>query len=381
MSEIDPVALLEPAATRVRDPITGRSVWLAGMIRHPKVREGDLHFDLVFQAAHQPHDRQGIAEALAANLKGMGFTGAVKALHAGELPARPGAQPTSNAPSPAPKKAKPTVPGMSSSGGVQPHGGPVVLKKVPGLKHLVCVSSAKGGVGKSTIASNLAVALQRLGHNTGLLDADVYGPSVPIMMNSSQRPMVDKENKRIIPVLSYGVRCLSMGMLTDASQAMIWRGPMVSGAVRQFLQEADWSGLDYLIVDMPPGTGDIQLTLLQAVEISGAIVVTTPQEVALADAVRGITMFGKLEVPILGLVENMAWYELPDGSRDYIFGEGGGRRTAELHGIDLLAQVPLRTRIRQSGDDGLPAALGEGPTADAFLDLARALVAKLPVEA
>ena len=156
---------------------------------------------------------------------------------------------------------------------------------------------------------------------------------------------------------------------------------MVSGAVRQFLQEADWSGLDYLIVDMPPGTGDIQLTLLQAVQISGAVVVTTPQDVALADAVRGITMFRKLEVPLLGLVENMAWYELPDGSRDYVFGEGGGRRTAEVQRTDLLAQIPLRTRIREGADTGRPVALGDGAAAESFLDLARAVAAKLPVEA
>lgn len=378
MSEIDPVALLEPAATRVRDPLTGRSVWLANMIRHARVKDGDLHFDLVFQAGHAPPDRAAITEAITANLAGLGFEGRVRALHAGELPARPGQTPPAGAPPKA--RARPTVPGMSGPG-MAPHGGPVELKKVQGLKHLITVSSAKGGVGKSTVAANLAVALHRLGHPTGLLDADVYGPSVPIMMSVDQRPLVDRENRRILPVVAHGVKCLSMGLLADPSQAMIWRGPMVSGAVRQFIQEADWSGLDYLVVDMPPGTGDIQLTLLQAVEIAGAVVVTTPQDVALADAERGIAMFRKLEVPLLGLVENMAWYELPDGTRDYVFGEGGGARTAQKHGTELLAQIPLQTAIRKGADDGLPVALGDGPTAKAFLDLARAIEQKLPVDA
>ncbi len=375
MSAPDPIALLEPAATRVRDPVSGRSVWLAGMIRHPRVRDGALHFDLVFQAEHGPRDREAIAEALTANLRGLGFEGPVKALHAGELPRKPGApQPARRGPS------RPAVPGMGG-GGVQPHGGPIQRKPVEGLKHLVCITSAKGGVGKSTVATNLAVALHRLGHPTGLLDADIYGPSVPLMMDADRRPMVDPERRRILPVEAHGVRCLSIGQLTDTRQAMIWRGPMVSGAVRQFLQEADWSGLDYLVVDLPPGTGDIQLTLLQAVDISGAIVVTTPQEVALADAVRGIEMFRKLEVPLLGLVENMAWYELPDGTRDPVFGEGGGARVAREHGTELLGQIPLRSAIREGGDTGRPVALGDDASARAFLDLARAVAHKLPVEA
>jgi ATP-binding protein involved in chromosome partitioning len=171
-----------------------------------------------------------------------------------------------------------------------------------------------------------------------------------------------------------------MGQLVDPEEAMIWRGPMVQGAVRQFLQDADWKGCDYLLIDLPPGTGDAQLTLLQAVDLSGAVIVTTPQPVALADAIRGITMFRKLGVPLLGVVENMAWYELPDGARDYVFGKDGGQRTAESHDTELLAQIPLRSRIRESGDTGRPVALGEGPEAEVFLALARRIAEKLPVE-
>jgi ATP-binding protein involved in chromosome partitioning len=246
---------------------------------------------------------------------------------------------------------------------------------------VIAVASGKGGVGKSTVSTNLAVALRRLGHAVGLLDADIYGPSVPIMMNVHVKPMLDQDTRRILPVVSYGVRCLSMGMLVDADEAMIWRGPMVMGALRQFLQEARWDGLDYLVVDLPPGTGDAQLTLIQAVDLAGAVVVTTPQEVALGDAIRGITMFRKLEVPLLGLVENMAYYELPDGTRDYVFGEGGGARVAQRFETDLLGQVPLRSAIRQGGDQGLPAALGQGPDAEVFLQIAKQIAQKLPAGA
>ena len=213
------------------------------------------------------------------------------------------------------------------------------------------------------------------------MDADIYGPSLPVMMKTTKRPMVDGARKRIIPVLAHGVKCMSMGLLVEPDQAMIWRGPMVMGAVRQFLQESDWDGIDYLIIDLPPGTGDAQLTLIQAVTLSGAVIVTTPQDVALADAVRGIHMFNKLDVPLLGLVENMAWYELPDGTRDYVFGQDGGKRTAEKFGTDLLCQVPLGTAIRKSGDEGTPAVLLGGSTAEIFLNLARQVAAKVPAVA
>ena len=260
------------------------------------------------------------------------------------------------------------VPGMSGKG-VMPHGGPIVKKPLDGVKHIVVVASGKGGVGKSTIATNLAVGLQQLGLRTGLLDADIYGPSLPKMMNTTQRPMVTAE-KKIIPVLSYGVKCLSTGLLVPEEEAMIWRGPMVMGMVRQLLQDAAWGPMDVLVVDLPPGTGDAQLTLIQAVAISGAVVVTTPQDIALADAVRGITMFRKLDVPMLGIVENMAYYELPDGTRDHVFGEGGGRRTAERYGTELLAEIPLRTALRQSCDQGLPAVLGKDPLGESLRALA-----------
>jgi ATP-binding protein involved in chromosome partitioning len=372
MSTVDPLALVQPAATRVRDPVSGRSVWLAGMIQNAKVRGADLVFDLVFDPKHGPEDRKRIEEALKANFASLGFAGRVMVLASGATPVRAEAEKPPSAPK------KDPVAGMSGPG-IGPHGGPIVKKPIPGVKRTIAVASGKGGVGKSTVATNLAIALQRLGYSVGLLDADIYGPSVPIMMNAHQRPMVEPSERKILPVDAYGVRCLSMGMLVDPEEAMIWRGPMVMGAVRQFLQDANWSGTDYLIIDLPPGTGDAQLTLIQAVDLSGAVVVTTPQEVALGDAVRGITMFRKLDVPLLGIVENMAYYELPDGTRDYIFGEGGGRRTADRYETDLLAEVPLRSAIRQGGDSGVPAALGSDATADVFRALAEKVAAKAPL--
>ena len=370
---MEPMAMLKAAASRVRDPVTGRSIQLAGMVQDVKLRpSGDLQCALVFDGGHAPHDRKGIAAALEANLKGMGFEGKLHTVHAGSVPERPAPQSQQAPPG---RKADP-VPGMTGPG-MAPHGGPIQKKKIPGVTHIVAVASGKGGVGKSTVATNLAVALQRSGWSVGILDADIYGPSVPMMMNVQSRPMLDREQKKILPVMSYGVRCLSMGMLVDAEEAMIWRGPMVMGAVRQFLQDARWDGLDVLLIDLPPGTGDAQLTLIQAVDLSGAVIVTTPQEVALGDAVRGITMFRKLEVPLLGLVENMAYYELPDGTRDHVFGEGGGARTAARFETELLGQIPLQTTIRKGGDSGLPIALGDDATADAFRDVAARVRASL----
>jgi len=368
---------MQPAATRVRDPLTGRSVWLAGMVRNARRKGADLVYDLWFEPTHGVADRQGIQAAIEQNLRGLGFAGKVYAMPAGSPP-HPAAALRKETPGPAPGRGDP-VKGMSGPG-VQPHGGPIQKKPVAGVRHLVAVASGKGGVGKSTVATNLAVALHRLGHEVGLLDADVHGPSVPMMMDGGNRPLIDPATRRILPTVAHGVRCLSMGQLVDPEEAMIWRGPMVQGAVRQFLQDANWEGCDYLLVDLPPGTGDAQLTLLQAVDLAGAIIVTTPQPVALADAIRGITMFRKLGVPLLGVVENMAWYELPDGGRDYVFGRDGGRRTAESHGTELLAQIPLRSGIRESGDIGKPVAAGDGPEAEMFLALARRMVSKLPVE-
>lgn len=251
-------------------------------------------------------------------------------------------------------------------------------KEAPsGIRSYVAVASGKGGVGKSTVAANLAISLARAGYDVGLLDADIYGPSVPTMFGVTEsRPRVN-ERQKIEPLEAYGVKLLSMGFLVDPSQAVIWRGPMVSRAIRQFLADAEWGELDYLILDLPPGTGDIQLTVVQTVPLTGALIVSTPQEVALADARKGVTMFANVNVPVFGIVENMAFFTPPDlpDRKYYLFGQGGARKLAEELGVDLLGEIPLEQAVREGGDEGRPivAVAPESLSARAFDDMAAAL--------
>lgn len=249
---------------------------------------------------------------------------------------------------------------------------------VPDVKNIVCVASGKGGVGKSTIAVNLALALANNGNKVGLIDADIYGPSIPVMLGiKGKRPEVKEVNGKpmIIPIEQYGIKALSIGLLVDERQAVVWRGPMVSSALRQFFTDCIWGDLDYLILDLPPGTGDIHLTLVQTVPVTGAIVVTTPQEVALADVRKAIGMFrvANINVPVIGIVENMSYFtpaELP-GNKYYIFGKGGGQRIADEYRLPLLGQIPIVQSIREGGDSGLPVMLGEDKiTKKAFQDFA-----------
>ena len=252
---------------------------------------------------------------------------------------------------------------------------------LPGVKNIIAVSSGKGGVGKSTVAVNLAVALARKGYATGLLDADIFGPSVPRMFDAGDyRPDVRSENGTdiIIPMSKYGVKILSIGFFVRGSEAVIWRGPMASSFLKQLISQGDWGELDYLVFDLPPGTSDIHLTLVQEVPVTGAIVVTTPQEVALADARKGIAMFRSesINVPVLGLVENMSYFEAPElpGRRYYIFGKEGGSRLAAESGTLLLGQIPIVESICDGGDAGRPVALGDTATGTAFMNLADTVV-------
>ncbi|MFN8599036.1 MAG: Mrp/NBP35 family ATP-binding protein [Candidatus Binatia bacterium] len=251
--------------------------------------------------------------------------------------------------------------------------------ELPGVRAVIAVSSAKGGVGKSTVATNLACALSVLGLEVGLLDADVYGPSLPIMMGTDARPHAAGGN-RFHPVERYGVRCISMGFFLDETSPVIWRGPMVAGLVRQFLNDCVWGELDVLVIDLPPGTGDAQLTLAQQVKLDGAVIVTTPQEVALRDVVRGVAMFRQLQIPILGVVENMSLFVCPEcGDEDEIFGRGGGEMVARAADAPLLAQVPLDIRIREEGDRGRPIVLADPETkpAQLYLEVARAVASRI----
>ncbi len=225
-----------------------------------------------------------------------------------------------------------------------------------GVKNIIAIASGKGGVGKSTITVNLAVALAQTGAKVGLVDTDIYGPSIPTMFNVRERPNINTRRK-LIPIEKYGVKLLSMGMLVDQDQAVVWRGPMVSSAVKQFLSEAEWGELDYLLMDLPPGTGDIQLTIVQTVPLTGAIIVSTPQDVALDDARKGVAMFNKVNVPVLGIVENMAYFTPPDlpDRKYHIFGKDGARNLAEKLQVPFLGEVPLEQSVREGSDEGKPA--------------------------
>jgi ATP-binding protein involved in chromosome partitioning len=250
---------------------------------------------------------------------------------------------------------------------------------IPGVKNLVAVASGKGGVGKTTVAVNLALALQRMGASVGLLDADVYGPNVPLMLGTEEQPQALSE-REILPVEAQGLKMISMGLLVPGDKPMIWRGPMLHSAIRQFLYSVLWGELDYLIVDLPPGTGDVQLTLIQSVPVTGAVLVTTPSIVALADVRKAIEMFRQVNVEVLGVVENMSYFVCPHCSeRVDVFGYGEGRRTAEQFSVPFLGEIEIDPRIRIGGDTGKPvAALGDNaPGASSLYAMARAVAARV----
>ncbi len=337
-------ALITDALQTVRYPGNGKNLVEAGMVEDDIRIDGDsVSFSLVFDKPTDPFIKS-MAKA------------AETAIHTYISP-----------------EVKVTV-NVASRQPAAPKDAPVL----PGVKNIIGVSSGKGGVGKSTVASNLAVALAQEGYKVGLLDADIFGPSMPKMFGIEDEQLYIHEvdgRQLIIPQERYGVKLLSIGFVVDKEKAVLWRGSMASNALKQLITDADWGDLDYFLIDMPPGTSDIHLTLVQTLPITGVVVVTTPQEVALADARKGIAMFreDKVNVPILGLVENMAWFtpaEHPD-ERYYIFGREGGVRLAEKLGVRLLAQIPLVASIADCGDNGTPIALDGSVTAQAFAHLAR----------
>lgn len=257
---------------------------------------------------------------------------------------------------------------------------------LPNVKNIIAVASGKGGVGKSTVTSNLAVALAKTGANVGLIDADIFGPSIPTMFDCEheQPGMVEENGKNmLIPIEKYGVKLLSIGFLTPKDNAIIWRGPMASSALKQFISDVKWGDLDYLLIDLPPGTSDIHLTLVQSVPVTGAVIVTTPQKVAIADAQKGLAMFKQpqINVPVLGVIENMAYFtpeELPD-NKYYLFGQGGGKQLSEKYDIPFLGEIPLVQSIRESGDSGYPAVMKDGITEEAFNELAQNVARRVAI--
>ncbi len=327
--------------SEVKYPGTSKSIVALDMVQNIKVEDGKVDFRLVFQKSNDP------------------FVGAVKKKCESLLKEKLGYT-------------------MVEIETVFVHDleKPLALEKV---KHIVAVSSGKGGVGKSTVASNLAVALAKLGYKVGLVDADIYGPSIPKMFGCEDASpyMVEVGGKELIePVVKYGVKLLSIGFFVDPDSATVWRGPMASNALKQMVEGGFWDELDFMLIDLPPGTSDIHLTLVQTVALSGAIVVSTPQQVALADAVKGINMFESpgIQVPVLGLVENMSWFtpaELPE-NKYYIFGKEGAKKLADEKGLRLLGQIPIVQSIMEGGENGSPVALEENSvTGQAFMELAR----------
>ncbi|MEP2830531.1 iron-sulfur cluster carrier protein ApbC [Parvibaculum sp.] len=350
------------ALSTVLDEDSGKDVVSAGLIQGLVVREGHIGFSLEVDpakgAAKEPL-RKACEEAVK-RVAGVLSVTAVLTAHRGT-------------PSPSAAKGHSHAHTHGPAEGNKPQRAPQGAMQIPGVKAIIAVASGKGGVGKSTVAVNLALALSKLGRRVGLLDADIYGPSVPRMMGLTGKPE-SKDGKKLLPKEKYGIKTMSIGYLVDEDTPMIWRGPMVQSALTQMMNDVEWGELDVLVVDMPPGTGDAQLTMAQRVPLAGAIVVSTPQEIALIDARKGFAMFDKTHVPVFGIVENMAYFVSPgSGEKSYIFGEGGARRMAEKLGCDFLGEVPLHMTIREKSDSGEPvvATAPDSDEAKPFIDIAR----------
>ncbi len=355
MAETKPGPELESALRQalhgIAEPSGRRDIVAAGLVDSLTSRGGMVHLALRADRSSAPAMEavRARAEALLARIPGVLNVTAVLTAHRAEPPPA--------APQPA--------------------------ELLPGVRHIVAVASGKGGVGKSTTAVNLAVALAQAGHRTGLLDADIHGPSLPMMLGMHGKPAL--RGDRMVPVEAWGLKAMSIGLLVDPDTAMVWRGPMVMGALQQLLGQVEWGPLDVMVLDMPPGTGDAQLTIAQKLKLSGAVIVSTPQDVALADARRGVKMFEKTQVPVLGLVENMSFFCCPEcGHRAELFGHGGARREADRLGVEFLGDIPLLLDIRESGDAGVPvvASAPDGVAGRAYTALAARVWDKLaPVAA
>jgi ATP-binding protein involved in chromosome partitioning len=374
MADITSKEVLERLKT-VRGPDMESNIVDLGMVSDVFISDGKAYFSITVPS-DRAKDLEPLRLAAERVVKEMpGLKGAFAALTAD----RKAGSAAATTPRPQPQgphghaHAHPHPPGRAA---------PAAKPGLPGIKHVIAVASGKGGVGKSTTAINIALALNALGHKAAILDADIYGPSVPRLMHLSGRPQ-QIDGKFIKPMENYGLKAMSMGFLVDEDVAMIWRGPMVQSALLQMLREVAWGDLDVLVVDMPPGTGDVQLTMAQQVPLSGAVIVSTPQDLALIDARKAMTMFKKVEVPLLGLVENMSHFVCPVcGTSHDIFGHGGARREAEKLGVPFLGEVPLAMTIRETSDSGTPVVVSEpnGPHAAVYREIAAKIADQLFAE-
>ena len=338
MSEITKDDILE-ALGGVIDPISGKDVVSAGMIQGLQTKDGNVAF-----AIEVPADKGAEMEPLRKEAENTVFAlnGVVSATVVLTAERAQGSSQGSGQAA-EPQQAKPAGPAQQQSADL-----------LPGVKSIIAVASGKGGVGKSTTAVNIALGLAAGGHSVGLLDADIYGPSMPRMMGISGRPN-SADSKTLDPMENYGIKVMSIGFMIDEETPMIWRGPMVQSALEQMMRDVNWGELDVLVVDMPPGTGDAQLTMAQRVPLTGAVIVSTPQDIALLDARKGLNMFRKVDVPVFGIVENMSYFLCPDNGKRYdIFGHGGAKKEAERMGVDFLGEVPIEIDIREMSDKGTP---------------------------
>ena len=369
------------AIRTITDAERGGDLVSLGMISGIVIRQGNIGFSIEVEPERGPRLEPLRQAAEQAVLKLPGVT-SVTAVLTAERPAK--AAPQGHAHSHAPGTAAPVTPGGQSDVTAARRAaatGQAPAKKplVPGVTHILAVASGKGGVGKSTVAVNLALAMAAMGKRLGSLDADIYGPSQPRMLGITGRPEATAD-KRLKPMARYGIKAMSMGFIVPEDTPMIWRGPMVIGALEQMLRDVEWGELDVLVVDMPPGTGDAQLTMAQRVPLAGAVIVSTPQDIALLDARKGLNMFRKVEVPVLGIVENMSTFVCPNcGHESHIFGHGGARREAEKLGTDFLGEVPLHIAIRETSDAGTPIVVSQpdSPQAQAFKQIAAKVWDKL----
>ena len=344
-------ARLAAALAPIANPRTGASVYQTQQVRDIAVTlEGKVRVTLLLGAQDDPTLARQVRQALE---KVEGVTEVRVDVKDAAEPAAASAAPAAPAGGKASgKSGSRELPVMNSTPAPKPPAAPTPIT-YPGLGRIVAVSSGKGGVGKSTVTTNIAIALAKAGHRVGIMDADIYGPNIPRMMGVNEAPPV--QNDKIQPLTAHGVKVISLGFLIERDQPAIWRGPIVMKIITQFLRDVEWGTLDYLFVDMPPGTGDAQLSLVQATSVTGAVIVTTPQEMSVGDALRGAKMFQRVGVPVLGIVENMSWFESPEtGKPMAIFGSGGGQRLADELQVPLLGQVPLYPPVLVAGDNGSP---------------------------
>ncbi len=372
MTEVS-VAKIEETLQTVMDPISGKDIMSAGMVTGLQTKDGHVAFAIEVDPARgsemEPMRKQAEETVFAMD----GVLTATVVLTAEKSPGSGGHDHNHG-----PAHSQNTQPGQPVG---RPAGGTPAPALLPGVKSIIAVASGKGGVGKSTTSVNIALGLAAGGHKVGLLDADIYGPSMPRMMGISGRP-ASADGKTLDPMENFGIKVMSMGFLVEEDTPMIWRGPMVQSALEQMMRDVNWGELDVLVVDMPPGTGDIQLTLAQKVPLTGSIIVSTPQDIALLDARKGLNMFRKVDVPVFGLIENMSYYLCPKcGDRAEIFGHGGAKLEAERMGMDFLGEVPLHISIRETSDSGTPIVVSDaaGEHAKAYKAIADKIWDKIEI--